>query len=197
MSKQITAQNPGGAAYRGNPPYYVPTKMLSDVLKPIVEELGDKIENEDLTEGVRGGIEKISQRVPLFMDGIKADSMPRRLWSILKVETMRTSTEIADSTLLAADRHMEDTNLPVFPAHIPAAVEMVDIHNEAAEDPVPPEDVEAFAKTIINFAKGFCQGLNVDADDIAEFEAAKIAAAFIRESAKGQQKRKRRVAVAA
>jgi len=198
VSKKINSQKPH--YHRGNPPYYVPTAMLKDVLEPLVDQMGEKMTHEHQDGTVEevevGGIARISDRVPLFMEGIKAESVPRRLWSIMEVETFRTSTEIADSTLLAADVHIEDTKLPTFPAHIGSALEMVNIYNEGAADKIPAAQKNAFARQMVSFCKGFCYGLNLDADEIAAMEAAKVAVAFIRETAKVPAKAKR-VAVAA
>lgn len=183
--------------HRGNPAYYVPTAMFAEILAPLVEEMGEDVVHEHADGTVEqhreGGIERISRRLPQIIPGIEAGSVPRRIWSIINGETMRTGTEMADGLLLACDRHIEryhDAGLPTFPAHLAAAREQIDIHNDSTDDPIHPDESEALERQAVSFCKGFCLGLSVDADEIVEMEAAKVAVTFIREIAKVKPRRK-------
>ena len=164
--------------------------MFADLLAPLVEEMGQDVTHEHADGTVEthreGGIEHISRRLPLIVEGINAESVPRRVWSILNGETMRTSTEMADGILLACNRSItQDTNLPTFPAHTAAAQEMVDIHNEG-DDPLSPLDSKRMVKSLVSFCKGYVLGLSNDADEVLEIEAAKTVAAFLRAMRKAE-----------
>ena len=192
---------------RGNPPFYVPTAMFADILAPLVEEMGEDVIHEHADGTVEqhreGGIEQISRRLPQIAEGIAENSVPRRLWSILNKETMRTGTEMADSILLACGREIErehEKGLPTFAAHISAAREMIDIHNESQDIPVLGAAQRKLERQLVSFCKAFCIGLSVDADDLVEMEATKTAVAFIREMSKEEgvgSHRKRRDQVTA
>lgn len=192
------------AHHRGNPPWYVPTAMFAEILAPLVEEMGEDVVHEHADGTVEthkeGGIEKISRRLPQIVEGISENSVPRRLWSILNNETMRTGTEMADGILLSCDRYIERYDLPVFPAHVSAAREMIDIHNEDQDIPVLGREKKQLEKQLVSFCKAFVVGLSVDADNLIEMEAAKTAVAFIRELSKEEgvgTHRKRREQIAA
>ena len=177
--------------HRGNPPYYVPTPMFADLLAPLIKELGEDVTHEHADGTVEthreGGIERIAKRVPKIIVGINETSVPRRVWSIINNETMRTGTEMADGLLLACDRDIcreHERGLPVFAAHASAAREMIAIHNEDSDDPLDPKESKRLEKMLVSFCKSFCIGLSVDADDLIEMEATKTAVAFIREFSK-------------
>lgn len=182
---------------RGNPAFFVPTAMLADILAPLIHEQGEDVvlENEktgEVTVERIGGITAISNAMTMHLPGMEAESGPRRLWSIMNHETMRTGTMVADSILLACERMIEDYDLPVFPSQYPAAADMVEIYNENhPEDPAP--EGKDFQRTLINFAKGFVSGLHVDAHDLVELEAAKAFCAFVH----GTTDKPKKVAVAA
>ena len=158
-------------SYRGNPPYYVPSACFADILSDLIYEAGEDVvtEHADGTVTVEriGGVEQIARHMPTFIDGVKSESIPRRLWAILNKETYRVSTEVADAILLTQNRSItQDFDLPTFPAQLEAGREMVRVHNEDTLDPINDIEMDFFVRKMIRFCKAY--SISVATDDLEE-----------------------------
>lgn len=166
-------------ARNGTPPFAVPSFLLADVLNEqltrINIELNGHPDDDDDPDG-GGAIAAISSRVSRQLGNITVESVPRRVWSIRRGETVRTSTEMADALLLACDIHIEDTKLPTLPCTTDAALEMANVWAPR----LSKLERRRLAKQLYSFSKGFFDGISAEPDDLIERKAAQMVGRFLR-----------------
>lgn len=146
------------------------TAMLADFVQPLIDKLQYRLAGADEEEAERGAgaIEMIATEAARTL-GISADAMIRRFWAIRAGEVRATKSEMADAILMALDVMIEHTELPTFPAAMPAALEMVDLHFERHGETPTAMERHRLAHQLLGFTRGFLADNTKDAPEIEEW----------------------------
>lgn len=108
--------------------YVVPTNHLAEVINPLLDQLDDAHEVSP-TNHVQdaGPFAEIYARMSRYTR-IAEKSVPRRLYSIRRAQSLTTLLDIADPLLLCLGTKIDDVDLPVLPANPASARAMVETH---------------------------------------------------------------------
>ncbi len=145
----------------------VPTVELRETLTPAFLEMGAVYGESTEADGgeFQGVIELVSERAARYYNiggkhigrpAIRVSSMYRRISAIFAVESEVTDLATADALLLACDRMLGLTDLPVLPGSLEGAEKLVDAWIETH-----PEDLgerDNLIRTLISFHTGYLNG---------------------------------------
>jgi hypothetical protein len=148
----------------------VPTSYFKDWLQHKLPFVGASLEPEaSMGSGCNGdyngAVTVVAERAAMIMNTndpegkiVQADSVYRRLTSILANESEVTDLGIADAIILACDDLLSQTDLPILSTSTTAAEEMVESYLDVQEVKMTLDERAELAHALDRFCLGFVNG---------------------------------------
>lgn len=133
--------------------YMVPTNELADIVIPVLNAMSARHERSNTHHNEDAGPHaEILFRLSKYL-GIEENSVPRRVYSIRVRETFTTGLDLADSFLLCIGKRLDEVDLPVFPANLETAREMV----KSRFPRMPKKERNKLATSLHRFGHGYVE----------------------------------------
>lgn len=161
----VTAKE-GTNRFVGWPGYVVPAKLVAEEILARKHEAYVDLGREDAEFGWRT---TVAERAAKFAGGT-CEAMQRRLYTVLKGESVIVSAELADCLLLAVGCYMnEETTIPNLPGCNTAAREMVDVYAETHNLELTLKERKVWVKALMEFTADVLYGpaSTLDKDTLA------------------------------
>lgn len=137
----------------GHDSYMVPTNELAAILIPVLNAAAARYERSNMQHDMDAGPHaELIFRMSKYL-GQDEKSVPRRIYSIRTRETFATGLDIADAFLLCIGKRLDAVDLPVFPANILTARELV----KSRFPQMAKKQREKLAVSLHHFAQGYVE----------------------------------------
>lgn len=128
--------------------HIVPAHLLWSTLKPMLERLNEELDETDDTGAARLAAERAS-----LILGTTGESVYRRLYDVHYGRTRTARAEYAEALLDGFNVRIDEADVLVVPAGLPAALEQIDARCEAIEFVPSPAERREMAEDLLEWSR--------------------------------------------